>query len=119
MHDPADTQPDYPIAQRFGLYRLGDDPLTSNWLVVVSRHERCLARAPGVVAAPVRFRPIVFLGDLPLGSDDGLPTTGVLETDTLLWVRKQDLDHLVGILAHRHHRRLRRALAAALGLRPP
>jgi hypothetical protein len=119
MPEPADTLLDYPIAQRFGLYRLGDDPLTSNWLVVVSRYERCLARAPGVVAAPVRFRPIIFLGDLPLGPDDGLPRDAVLETDTLLWIRKQDLGHLVGILAHRHHRRLRRALAAALGLRPP
>lgn len=116
---PHTEAPDYPIAQRFGLYRLGDDPATARWLVVVSRYERCLARAPGVVAAPVRFRPVIFLGDLPLGPDDGLPSRGVLETDTLLWIRKEHLGHLVGILAHRHHRRLRRALAAALGLRTP
>lgn len=116
---PPQPDRDYPIAQRFGLYRLGDDPATARWLVVVSRYERCLARAPGVVAAPVRFRPVIFLGDLPLGPEDGLPTHGVLETDTLLWARKADLGHLVGILAHRHHRRLRRALAAALGLRAP
>jgi mRNA interferase MazF len=93
-----------------------NDPKLCRSFVVVSRQVLIDSRFPTVVCAPILSRGHGFSTQVLVGIDEGLTHESWILGDNLVSLRKVQLTHFVGSLAHSKVEELDRALKMALAL---
>lgn len=94
----------------------GRDPKKARALVIVSRQTLSDSRADKLVCAPINTHADGRSTEIPVGIDEGLKHSSVINCDQLVLVAKSSLTHYVGSLSPKKVGALRDALRAALGV---
>lgn len=94
----------------------GKDPKRARGVVVVSRQTLCDSKADKVVCAPVNSNADGRSTEVPVGVEEGLKHTSVINCDQLILVHKSALTDYRGALSAEKLRRLRDALRVALAI---
>ncbi len=106
------TRGDLYLVQKPG----GGDPRKQRVFVVVSRQALIDSRFSTVICAPVYSKHDGLSTQVSVGIDAGLEKEASIHCDELISIPKAALTHYLGTLKPEPIRRLRRALAIALGL---
>jgi mRNA interferase MazF len=94
--------------------RPGDDPKRARAVVVVSRQTLCDSKADKVICAPINTNADGRSTEVPVGIDEGLKHTSVINCDQLILVQKSALTRYVGSLPSKKLLALRNALRIAV-----
>lgn len=94
----------------------GKDPKRARALVVVSRQTLCDSKADKVICAPINTTADGRSTEVPVGVEEGLKHSSVINCDQLLLVQKAVLTHYLGTLSSKKVTLLRKALRIAVNL---
>jgi mRNA interferase MazF len=92
----------------------GKDPKRARALVVVSRQTLRDSNADKVICAPVNTQSDGRSTEVPVGAENGLKHTSVINCDQLVLVEKSKLSNYLGSLSPKKVVGLRQALRIAL-----
>jgi mRNA interferase MazF len=92
----------------------GGDPKRARAVVVVSRQTLCDSKADKVICAPVNTNADGRSTEVPVGIDEGLKHSSVINCDQLILVPKAALTRYVGSLPPKKLLALRSALRIAV-----